>query len=252
MSSAADALLERVEARERHGMRWNRDAGGGMVLDRPSLAEEIAELAALEQSKWKGRHAEMIQRGEPMAADTPLYVDVRSPKMTGNFGQITLAATSLMVLNPVINWSTIAGYWDLGKRWRITIFGKFTTGITPGNLTVEIRYGTTDAGGTILATSAATALTASKTDISWSMEVYVRANAVVGTAAGLFAWGWLQTDMTGNLLTNALQPLYIPASAAAAVNVDTTAAGGVNVQMKRSGSTGELLTVQDLIVEALN
>lgn len=232
--------------------RWKRE-GGGLLLDRPSLAEEIAELAALEQDGWKGRYGEMLRRGEPLAADTPLYRDVRNGKQTGNFGQITLSTTSLMIANPAGgNWSTVLGYWDVGKRWKITVMGKMTTAATPGNLTIEIRYGTTDAGGTILATSAAVALAANKTDISFTLEAYIRANAVIGTASGLFAWGRFIPDQVAVLIAAANNPLLIPASAAAAVNVDTSVAGGVNIQMKRSGNTTELLTVQDLIVEALN
>ena len=224
-----------------------------MLLDRPSLAEEIIELAVREEAGWKGHYAEMTRRGEPMAADTPLYRDVRNAKQTGDFGQITLSTTSLMIANPANgNWSTILAYWDLGKRWKMTIMGKMTTGTTPGNLTIEIRYGTTDNAGTLLQTSAAIALGASKTSISWTMEVYVRANAVIGTAAGLFAWGRFIPDQVAVILPAANCPLLIPASVAAAVNVDTTAAGGINVQMKRSGSTAETVTVQDLIVEALN
>jgi hypothetical protein len=234
---------------------WQRDRSGALVPSperepAPSLIdhEEIEWLMARGREGWKKRLSEM---SGPMMADSIYYRDTISKRITADFGQITLSTTSLMILNPVINWSTIAGYWDLGKRWKITVFGKATTGTTPGNLTVEIRYGTTDAGGTILQTSAATALGASKTSISWRMEAYIHARAALGTAAGLFAWGVVTSDIAGGLLTNALQPLFIPASLAAAVNVDTTAAGGVNIQWKRSGSTGELVTVQDLIVEAL-
>jgi hypothetical protein len=231
---------------------WKRE-GAGLLLDRPSIDDEIAELAALEEANWKPRWADIIGRGEPLAADTPLYRDVRNAKQTGDFGTISLSTTSLMIANPANgNWATILAYWDLGKRWKITVMGKMTTVLTPGNLTIEIRYGTTDNGGTILATSAATALTASKTNISFTLECYVRANAVIGTAAGLFAWGRFIPDQSGLLIPAANNPLLIPASAAAAVNVDTTVAGGVNIQMKRSGSTAETVTVQDLIIEALN
>ena len=59
-------------------------------------------------------------------------------------------------------------------------------------------------------------------------------------------------DNTSLLIGVAANPLLIPASAAAAVNVDTTAASAINIQFKRSGSTVETVTVQDLLVEALN
>jgi hypothetical protein len=58
------------------------------------------------------------------------------------------------------------GYWQIGKKWHIRMFGKATTAATPGNLTVEIRHQTGatvgDAGGTILATSGAVAMAANE------------------------------------------------------------------------------------------
>jgi hypothetical protein len=46
-------------------------------------------------------------------------------------------------------------------------------------------------------------------------------------------------------------PIFIPTTAAAAVNVDTTLASYINVQWKRSGSTAETVTVQDLQVNSI-
>ena len=45
----------------------------------------------------------------------------------------------------------------------------------------------------------------------------------------------------------AADTFLIPASAAAAVTVDTTAASIISVQTKRSGSTAETQTVQELL-----
>lgn len=217
------------------------------------VLSDVAELARREQRGWKPRMAELRREGEPMSADGIYYVDTRAPHVMADFGQITLSTTSLMLWPG--SWAgsnTPAGYWDVGKKWHIVVFGKFTTGITPGNLTAEIRFGTTDNAGTILATSAATALAASKTNVPWIMKVFVHARSTPSATSGLFAWGWIQTDQAGGLLTSALQPLFIPASAPAAVNVDTTAASGINIQFKRSGSTGETVTVQDLTIQAVN
>jgi hypothetical protein len=41
----------------------------------------------------------------------------------------------------------------------------------------------------------------------------------------------------------------MPASAPAATTVDTTAASGINLQMKRSGSTAETWITHDLLFE---
>ena len=47
-------------------------------------------------------------------------------------------------------------------------------------------------------------------------------------------------------------PAFMPATAPAATTVDTTAASGINMQAKRSGSTAEAVQVHDLQFEALN
>jgi hypothetical protein len=192
-----------------------------------------------------------------MAGETQNYHETRNPfHCTADFTQITLSTTSLMTIaaaqmagSPLV---TAPGYWDLGKKIQVQMFGKITTGATPGNLVVEIRYGTTDNAGTILATSAATALAATKSNISWFLEAQIESRAFIGTASGLFAWGRFMYDGAGALFTTTSQnPMLIPASLAAAVNVDTSVASGINIQMKRSGSTAETVTVQDLQVNAL-
>jgi hypothetical protein len=186
-------------------------------------------------------------------ADGIYYRDAKAPFNIADFSAITLSTTSLMLWPSGGSPSaTPAGYWTANKKMKITIFGKMTTVLTPGNLTIEIRYGTTDNAGTILATSTATALTASKTNISFTLECYITSRAGVSTASGLFAWGRFIPDNTGLLIAAAANPLLIPASAATATNVDTTAASAINIQFKRSGSTVETVTVQDLLVEALN
>lgn len=187
--------------------------------------------------------------------DGAYFQDSRIPFQTADFPEITLGTTSLMLWPSGGSPSSFgAGYWTPGKKMRLRLFGKMTTVATPGNLTIEVRYGTTDNGGTILATSAAIALAANKTNISWWAEFVVQSrDDVMGTSKGLFAWGYWFTDGAGGLLnpmTN--NPIVLPASAAAAVNVDLTTASAINVQMKRSGSTAEKVTVQELSVVAEN
>jgi hypothetical protein len=67
----------------------------------------------------------------------------------------------------------MAGYFlRPGKKIRIRLFGKITTAVTPGNGSFDIYWGSgADANGTILASSAALALTASQTNLSWELEI---------------------------------------------------------------------------------
>lgn len=198
-----------------------------------------------------------------MAGETQNYHETRDPYFqSSDFSAVTVTTgqSIIPVLRvPATNLMFPVGYWTKpGRRWHVVMQGKATTGITPGNFTFEIRWqsGTpADAGGTILATSAATAFTASKTNITWVMHMYVEArgdaSTFVPTATPLYAYGVFQADGTGALVTAPGNPIMIPASAAAAVNIDATLAGSIRVDAKRSGSTAETITVQDLAVNAM-
>lgn len=201
-----------------------------------------------------------------MAGETANYHETRDPYFqSGDFGAVSPITTSISMVPilrvPATALAFPAGYWGKpGRRWWIRMFGRITTAATPGNFTFEIRHQTgtpTDAGGTILATSAATAATASKTAISWFLEAVVEsrgdASTFVPTASPLFAYGCLWVDSIALLWSaaNANGPLMIPANTPAAVNVDTTLAGTIHIDAKRSGSTAEAITVHDLAVNAM-
>lgn len=212
--------------------------------------DDVLELRDRETPSWKPRLAELIRARELCAMDGAYYHDTRLPFSTAAFPTITLGTTSLMLWPSGGSPSaTPAGYWTGGKKMRLDIFGTLTTAGTPGNLTAEIRYGTADNAGTILATSAAQTLVASQTTIPWYLHAEVHSRAdVIGTSKPLFAWGLFHVGTA----VIAVGQFFLPASAPAATNVDLSAASAINVQFKRSGSTAETATVQDLIVSSLN
>jgi len=199
-----------------------------------------------------------------MAGETQNYHETRNPHtQTADYASVSLSTTSKSVLTVTTgdllgsSLSFPAGYWETGKKVHFRFFGKFTTVATPGNLTIEIRHQTgtpSDAGGTILQTSAATALAASKTNISWFCDFTVEARGPISSTAGsLFGKGWFMYDGAGGLFTTTSQnPLFIPASAATGVtSLDTTLASYITLQMKRSGSSAEAVVVQDYQVNSL-
>lgn len=236
----------------------------GVLLDprtgRPESAEEserseailrdIGELARREAPGWKPRQARMRASCAPQAAGDQWYHDTKPPFASDDHPTITLAATSLMLWPAATYSPTYAKDWWPGKRMHIRCFGKITTAATPGNLTVELRYGTADNAGTILCTSAALTLIASQTNISWSAEFYIKCADVAPTAAGsLLATGTLEI---GAAVVAAGQAL-LPASAPAATgSLDLNVTSGLNVQMKRSGSTAETVAVVDMLLTHLN
>lgn len=181
--------------------------------------------------------------------DGAFYNDLRSPFIASDVAAVTLAATN-KALYPASNFPALGGQYFsyIGKKLRIRLFGRMTTGATPGNGTMTVLYGTgADANGTSLGATAAHALTAGQTNLSWEADICVHARSL-GSTGTLFC--------TGHLIYNeslvAVRQM-IPASAPAASNsLDLTAANIISVQYNRSGSTAETMQVHDMEVIALN
>lgn len=184
--------------------------------------------------------------------DGAFYLDTRTPFMTSDIAAVTLASTD-KALYPAANFPVLGGnYFGFpGKTIQIDLFGRMTTGTSPGNLTWDIYWGTgADANGTILQSSAAVALVASGTNLAWTASFKVRCTAI-GSSGTLFVTGW--TEFNVGLVASTNAPVLIPASAPATSSaVDLTAANIVSVQFKRSGTTAETMQVHQLHVTALN
>lgn len=218
------------------------------LLDRPlrpdvdtGTLSDILELSRLEAAGWKPRIARMLAERELMAAGGQFYHDSRPPFANAAYPSVTLAATSKMLYPANPNALVQPSEWFVGKKIRVIDWGQITTAATPGNLTVEVRAATADAGGTLLATSQALTLIASQTTISWRVEFSIEcwATGSGGASGSLFASGIFEV---GTAVIAAGQAL-IPASGNAAVTVDLSAAIGASLQFKRSGSTAETAQV---------
>jgi hypothetical protein len=184
--------------------------------------------------------------------DGPFYLDTREPFFVSDLGTVTLSTTDKALYTPSA-FPVLGGHYFArpGKRMTIRMFGKITTAATPGNLTWDVYYGDgTDANGVLLASSAAFALTASQTNLSWQIDLRVRCVSV-GSAGTLYVVGEFGANVA--VVASTLQPVMIPASAAAVSGAcDLTAAKIISVQAKRSGSTAETMTVQDMEVVPMN
>lgn len=185
-------------------------------------------------------------------ADGPFYHDTRGPFVAADVAAVTLAATA-KALYPAASFPALgAGYFNqfVGKKLRIKMFGRITTAVTPGNGSFDIYFGTgADANGTILASSAALALTASQTNLSWKAEFDITVRAL-GAAGALLCVG--EAKFNVGVLASTLAPMLVPASAPVQVAADLTSANIISVQFKRSGSTVETMQVHDMTVEPLN
>ena len=184
--------------------------------------------------------------------DGPFFNDLREPFFVSDLSAVTLAATA-KALYTASSFPVLGGQYFArpGKAARIRLFGKMTTGATPGNLTLSVYYGTgADANGVALSSSTATALVANGTNLSWEIDVYVRC-VTTGSVGTLYCTGSSRFNV--GLVLSTVAPILIPGSAAAAsAACDLTSALILSVQALRSGSTAETMTVQDMQVIALN
>ena len=186
-------------------------------------------------------------------ADGLFYEDLREPFISSDITAVTLAATN-KALYPASNFPVLGGQYFArpGKKVRIRLFGRMTTVLTPGNFTGGIYYGSgADATGTLLASTAAVALVASQTNVSWECDLYVHCRTT-GSAGTLFVTGKWQFNPL--VVASTAQPVMHPATAAAVSGaVDLTATTNIlSIQALRSGSTVETMQVHDMEVHALN
>lgn len=182
-------------------------------------------------------------------ADGIFYNDLREPFQTADIASVTLAATN-KALYPASNFPVLGGqYWArVGKALRVRIFGRVTSAATPGNLTLSAFYGTgADANGTSIVASAATAMTANQTNLSWLCEVDIHCRSI-GSAGTLFGTGYSIFN-EGIIASRMMMPASAPAASGA---VDLTAANIISMQALRSGSTAETMQLHNVQVTALN
>lgn len=142
-----------------------------------------------------------------------------------------------------------AGFLNAGKTLHLSAWGRMTTaGSTPGNLTLTGRYGTTT-GGTSLGASAASALVAAQTNITWRAELDLTCYTP-GTAGTAQFFGMFYVGLTTGVLS-AGSPIMIPASAAATTTIDTTTAQGLLLDATL-GAAGDTMQTMFLAFESVN
>lgn len=184
-----------------------------------------------------------------MADNGSFFMDTRTPFVTSNGPVVTLAATAKAIYT-TSQFPTLGGnyFGYAGKKVRIRAFGQVTTGLTPGNGSFNVYYGSgADATGVVLMTGTPVALLPSQTNLTWVLELVVTCRSV-GSAGTLFC--------TGRALFNpsvVASAMLLPASNPAVSGAcDLTAANIISVQFLRSGSTAETMQVVEMEVMILN
>lgn len=186
-----------------------------------------------------------------MAGLTQNYHETIDPPVFADEGTVTLSTTNKALIPPTRYNLGSQFFSKPGRKVRIRAFGKITTAATPGNLTMAILFGTgADANGVSVCASAAVALTAAQTNLSWEATFYISCRSI-GTTGTLFGTGWLEANPA--VISSTLQPIMIPASAAVvSASVDLTGTLIPSLQVLRSGSTAETMTVQDYDISPMN
>jgi hypothetical protein len=172
------------------------------------------------------------------------------PLVSADESDITLASTyRALIATGRYNLGT-QFFNKVGRKLRIRAFGKITTAATPGNGQMGILFGTNaDANGVTVCQSAAFALTASQTTLSWEAEFYIHARSL-GSTGTLFGTGKLLFNNA--VVATSIQPIMIPASAAAVSSAcDLTGVLVPSLQFLRSGSTAEHMWAQDFDISPM-
>ena len=186
-----------------------------------------------------------------MAGLTQNYHETIDPAVTADEAAITLAVTYKNII-PASRFNLGPQFFNkIGRKLRIRAFGKITTVLTPGNGQMGILFGTgADANGVNVVQSAAFALIASQTNISWNMEMYIHCRSI-GTAGTLFGTGIL--EIGASVVASSAQPIMMPPSAAVvSAACDLTGVLIPSLQFLRSGSTAEAISVQDYDISPMN
>ena len=181
--------------------------------------------------------------------DGAFYNDLREPFVTVSPAAVTLAATA-KALYTTAQFPFLGGQYfsRVGKKMKIRLFGRITTGLTPGNGSFNVYYGTgADAAGVVLMTGTPVALAASQTNVSFSLETVVTC-ITTGSAGTLMCTGMAKFNES-----IVIPMMMLPAAAPAPSGpCDLTAANIISVQFLRSGTTVETMQVNDMEVTALN
>lgn len=226
-------------------------------LDRAIVRQHGTAEQWLERAKRRLARRELERALSPSVrayrsvrmANDIFYMDTLPPWLVADISAVTLATTA-KALYPASSFPILgSGFFKYaGKALLIRMFGRITTAATPGNGSWDIYWGTgADANGTIIVSSAAEALTASQTNISWYMEALIRCRST-GTTGTCFGTGYA---IFGEAVKAVRQ--MIPASApAVSGSLDLNAANIVSVQFKRSGNTAETMQVHELLVSPVN
>lgn len=234
-----------------------------LVRGNKNLPDDPAEMGEFEKwdlvreareyglADWKPRLSKLIAHQDLVATGGVYYQDTRVPFNTEDHAAVTLVGT-MKQMWVTADWTpTYQNDWADGKLFMTRAFGRFTSAATPGNLSVQMGYGTADGTTGALATSAAMVWIASQANKSWRFEgrVRCRRKSVAGAASTgiLFGTGIFEVPTTAIAVGGGHVPDATPAQVGS-LNLAQTS--GLHLQFARSGSTVETAQTHDTMLVA--
>jgi hypothetical protein len=186
------------------------------------------------------------------------YHQTLSPFMVADEPSVTLTTTYKAII-PTVRYTEKlgTGWFDqfAGRLLMLKAFGRLSTSTSPGNLQVGVLFGSNaDNAGTNLVQSAAKALVASQSNMSWSLDLLVRSDAVCsgsGSNGKLFACG--EFKINNAMIASTAQPILLPDTAAAEVgSLDLTGTSVPSIQMLASAGASIACVVHNFQIFELN
>lgn len=167
----------------------------------------------------------------------------------------TLTAAAAASLLPTYAPTVVpAGYFQIGRVWRLTATGRISCAVTtPGTARFDVRLGSV----TVFDSLAIPLNIVAKTNVSWFLDVLLTCrSAGTGTSATLFGHGRWLSEANINTAVPATGPgpggCLIPFNTAPVVGTgfDSTIANALDVRFTQTVATGSM-TCHQLLIEEL-
>lgn len=169
-------------------------------------------------------------------------------------GPTLTAAATASCLPPYVVTTLPAGYWQIGRIWRITASGRISCVVTtPGTARFDLRL----AAVTAFDTLAMPLNIVAKTNVPWTLQLLLTCRSVgSGTSATLFGQGFFLSE--ANILTPVPSTgpgpggQIVPYNTAPVVGTgfDSTAALALDFRWTQTVATGSM-TMHQFLIEQL-
>jgi hypothetical protein len=171
-----------------------------------------------------------------------------------NDGATLTAAATTSCLPTYVPTTLPAGYWQIGRVWRLTASGRVSFAVsTPGTFRLDLRF----AAITVFDTLALAGNVVVQNTIPWYMEVIMTCRSVgTGTSATLFSQGYIDSMAFLNVAAPATGPYAgitpVPYNTApvAGTGFDSTIANALDFRFTQTTNTGSF-TLHTFLIEQL-